>query len=127
MEGQLHQSRGGHYDSAPIYIQRLHALDIRTGEEKFVGPVVIQASVPGRGDRSTGGRVPFHSLREHQRGGLLLLNGVVYIPWASPGDNGPYHGWVIGYDARTLEQLVTEWEPRSRFATGAAPGPIIPL
>src|SRR6266480_1413813 len=31
------------------FVQRLHALDITTGAEKFGGPVVIQASVPGSG------------------------------------------------------------------------------
>jgi hypothetical protein len=41
------------------FVQRLHALDITTGAEKFGGPVVIQASVPGSGDGSTGGNLPF--------------------------------------------------------------------
>jgi hypothetical protein len=87
------------------YIQRLHALNVGNGAEKFGGPVMIQASVAGTGDGNDGaGHVPFNPLRQHQRPGLLLSNGVVYISWASHGDNGPYHGWVIGYNATTLAQ-----------------------
>src|SRR6185295_6549775 len=36
------------------YVQRIHALDIRNGAEKFGGPVAIQASVPGIGGDSVG-------------------------------------------------------------------------
>src|SRR5262249_5398608 len=61
------------------YVQRLHALDLTTGAEKFGGPIVIQASVPGTGDGSSGGILPFNSLRENQRTGGLLANGVVYF------------------------------------------------
>jgi hypothetical protein len=35
---------------------------------------------------------------------MLLLNGVVYMAWASISDIDPYHGWIIGYDAQTLAQ-----------------------
>ena len=88
------------------YVQRLHALDITTGAEKLGGPVVIQATVPGTGDGNDGnGNVAFDPLREAQRAALTLVNGVVYVAWASHGDNGPYHGWVMGYDATTLQQV----------------------
>ncbi len=88
------------------YVQRLHALDITTGAEKFAGPVVLQASVPGTGSGSSGGQVPFDPLRENQRPGLLLSNGVVYIGFGSHGDNSPWHGWVLGYNASTLQQVL---------------------
>jgi chitodextrinase len=87
------------------YRQRLHALDIATGAEKFGGPVLIQASVPGSGGGSQAGNVPFDALRENQRPALLLSNGVVYIGFGSHGDIQPYHGWLLGYDAATLQQV----------------------
>ena len=71
------------------YVQRLHALDLTTGAEKFGGPVVINASVPGTGDGSSGGTLTFNSLRENQRTGLLLSNGVVYFGFSSPRRPGP--------------------------------------
>ncbi len=88
------------------YVQRLHALDATTGAEKFGGPVEIQASVPGTGAGAQGGHVPFNPLRANQRPALMLSNGVVYIAFASHGDNQPYHGWVLGYDATTLQQVL---------------------
>jgi hypothetical protein len=89
------------------YVQRLHALDITTGAEKFGGPVVIQASVPGTGAGNDGnGHVRFNALRENQRPALLLNNGVVYIGFGSHGDQTPFHGWVLGYDAHTLQQVM---------------------
>jgi hypothetical protein len=87
------------------YFQRLHALNIATGAEKFGGPVVIQASVRGTGAGSVGGIITFDPHLQNQRPALLLLNGVVYIGWASFGDLGNYHGWVLGYNAATLEQV----------------------
>ncbi|HWR37205.1 MAG TPA: Ig-like domain-containing protein [Clostridia bacterium] len=88
------------------YVQRLHALDITNGAEKFGGPKKITATVKGTGDGTDGsGNVSFQAKIELQRPALTLSNGVVYIAWASHGDNGPYHGWVIGYDADTLAQL----------------------
>src|SRR6266568_5339962 len=88
-----------------VLAQRLHALDITTGNERSNSPVVIEASVPGTGDGSSGGMVRFDPARELQRSGLLLAGGVVYIAWASYCDNDPYHGWILGYDPRTLAQV----------------------
>ena len=90
-------------EGASTWVQRLHALDITTGAEKFGGPVVIQASVSGTGSGSSGGTLAFDPLRENQRTGLLLSNGVVYLAWGSHGDNSPWHGWVIGYNATALQ------------------------
>jgi len=99
------------------YVQRLHALDLATGAEKLGGPVVIQASVSGSGDGAQGGQVPFDPLRENQRPALLLLNGVVYVAFASHGDTGPYHGWILGFDATTL-QLVMKYNTTPNGSAG---------
>jgi hypothetical protein len=90
-------------NSTTTFVQRLHALNVTTGVELSGSPVVIQASVAGSGDGSD--TVTFNSLRENQRAGLLLLNGVIYIAWASHCDIVPYHGWIMGYDAASLAQV----------------------
>ena len=87
------------------YVYRLHALDITSGAERFGGPVVIQAQAAGTGESNNGhGQVPFSAVNENQRTGLLLLNGVVYIGFASHEDTPPWHGWLLGYSASTLQQ-----------------------
>ena len=84
------------------YIWRLHALSIANGAEKFGGPTVITASVPGNGTGSSAGTLQFDSLYQLQRPGLLLLNGIIYIGFGSHEDTGPWHGWVLAYSASTL-------------------------
>ena len=49
------------------------------------------------------GNVVFDSKCQNQRPSLLLLGGVLYIGFASYCDSGPYHGWIIGYNAATLQ------------------------
>jgi hypothetical protein len=86
------------------YFQFLHALAVTTGAEKFGGPKVIAASIRAHGDGAENGQVRFDPLRENPRASLLLINGVVYLTWASSCDVDPYHGWVMAYDAATLAQ-----------------------
>jgi hypothetical protein len=99
---------------AAHYVQRLHALDITSGQEKFGGPATIgdttngnsnvtSVYVAGTGLGSIGGRLSFNAFWENQRPALTLSGGIVYIAWASHGDNGPYHGWVVGYRASNLQ------------------------
>jgi len=86
------------------FVLRLHALDVTSGAEKMGGPVALTATVQGTGNGSSGGTLSLDSEWQNQRPGLLLLNGIVYVGLASHGDNGPWHGWILGYDAATLQQ-----------------------
>jgi hypothetical protein len=86
------------------YFQRLHALDITSGAEKFGGPVAIQARALGHGTGSFNGTVSFNPKIQNQRAALLLQNGLVYIGWGSHCDLGLYHGWLMAYDAKLLVQ-----------------------
>ncbi len=86
------------------FFQRLHALDLFTGNEKVTPPQSISnaISVAGTGDGSVNGQLAFNPQTENARSGLALYNGVVYVSWASHEDTDPYHGWVIGFSASTL-------------------------
>ena len=82
------------------YAQYLHAIDLVTGKEKFNGPELISASAKN----ADGTTISFDPLLGNQRSALLLLNGAVYIAWASHGDNGDYHGWIMSYSAQDVSQ-----------------------
>jgi hypothetical protein len=94
-------------DAGGSFHQRLHALDLFSGNEKLNHgrPLEISASVAGNGDGSVGGTLSFNAQTEGQRAGLALVNGMVIVAWASHEDTDPYHGWLIAYDAATLEQV----------------------
>lgn len=87
--------------------QRLHALDVLTGEERFGGPVVVRAALKSPSSGAFGlfqRSVGFGALHENPRAALTLANGAVYLTWASSCDVGPYQGWIMTYDAHTLRQ-----------------------
>jgi hypothetical protein len=85
-------------------VQRLHALDITTGAERANSPVTLQATVSGTGSGSSGGSLSFDPKWSIQRPGLLLLNGFVYIGFASHCDFSSWHGWMLAYNASTMQQ-----------------------
>ena len=94
--------------------QRLHAVSLADGSEKLNGPTVIAAAVPGIGEGGT--VIHFNPLTQNQRPGLTLAlspgsasKNTVYIAWASHGDGGTYHGWVIGYNAADISQQSGAW------------------
>jgi fibronectin type 3 domain-containing protein len=103
------------------YVQRLHAINIADGTDA-ASPAQIGYTnngntnstsiyVYGSGDghvtdpyNSTGKQVvQFNALREAQRGALNLVNNQVYVEWASHGDNGPYHGWVVEWNVANVK------------------------
>lgn len=132
----------------PHYVTQIHALDLRNGREKAGGPVTVgdtmlhpdgsftndtAVSVPGTGAGSAGGVVSFNALRELSRPGLVLdtrvpghPHGVVFAGFADEGDIDPYHGWLVGFDAKTLKiATVFNSTPNGDFGgiwqAGAAP------
>ena len=80
-------------DTASNYHQRLHALDVTTGQEMAAGPTEIAA---------TFGATIFAPGQYMERAALLLDNGTLYTAWASHCDIGPYGGWIIALDESTL-------------------------
>lgn len=77
---------GGHFT------QRLHALDLATGADLPNSPVTIAAP-------------DFDPLFQNQRPALFLSGGDVFIGYASHCDKDPYHGFLMSYDATSLQQL----------------------
>ncbi len=85
-------------------VYRLHALDLLTGKEKLHKPAEIAGSVPGKGYDARNGVVTFNPTQEIQRTSLAISGDSVYVAFAADRDIGKYHGWVFGFDTRSLRQ-----------------------
>ena len=86
------------YESGNV-VHRLHALDVTTGLEKLGGPTTITASYTLNGSTTV-----FADLYQLNRPGLLLANGHIYIGFGSNCCNQYSQGWILSYNAATLQQ-----------------------
>jgi hypothetical protein len=70
----------------------LYSLDVDTGSTTPGWPVDLDAT-------ASYGTLNFDSHYQEERGGLALVNGIVYVSFSGyVGDCGTYHGWVVGID-----------------------------
>ncbi len=76
----------------------IHAVSLDDGSERSGGwPIDVTSAVPG-----------FDSPHQNQRGGLALMNGVLYVPYGGHyGDCLQYYGWVIGVNVANPSSVTT--------------------
>jgi hypothetical protein len=68
----------------------VYSLNVDTGVTNPNWPVDLNAAANYNG-------TTFTSLVQNERGGLAIVNGILYISFSGhAGDCGMYHGWVIG-------------------------------
>jgi hypothetical protein len=68
----------------------VYSLNVDTGATNPNWPVDLNAAANYNG-------TTFDSLVENERGGLAVVNGIVYVAFSGHfGDCGVYHGWVVG-------------------------------
>src|SRR5438132_10859819 len=74
----------------PTKKQFIFSLNVDTGATNPGWPVDVNATATYNG-------ITFTSLVQEERGGLALVNGIVYASYSGyNGDCGTYHGWVVG-------------------------------
>jgi len=88
------------------YLHRIHALNILNGAEQPNSPMVVRAAIAGKGVGSSGTVLAFDPKNNGlQRPALTLAGGVLYVVYSGFADTNPYHGWILGFDTLTLQQL----------------------
>jgi hypothetical protein len=88
------------------YVQYLHAVNLTDGTDRPGSPVKITATYNGSGDGNINNLITFDAQKQNQRAALTLVKGTVYVSFSSHCDWGPYHGWILGYNASTLHQQI---------------------
>ena len=101
------------YENSKSIVHRVHALDVTTGLEQAGSPVVISASYEYNGQNNV-----FVDKMQVNRPALRLDNGTLYIAFGSNGcRSGKEEGWVMAYNAATLQQVgAFDDEPSSSAA-----------
>ncbi|MBA3826612.1 MAG: hypothetical protein H0X24_22270, partial [Ktedonobacterales bacterium] len=84
-------------------MHRIHRIDTATGLD-IVPSIVVNPTANGKGDGNVNKVIHFNAVTENERMNPLLLNGKVYITYAGFADQYPYHGWIVGFNAQTLQQ-----------------------
>lgn len=80
----------------------IYSLNVDTGATNSGWPVDVNATAIYNG-------ITFNSLVQEERGGLVLVNGIVYVAYSGyAGDCGNYHGWVVGVNI-TNPSIVKAW------------------
>lgn len=99
----------------------LHALDLGSGSERAGWPVLIHGSVAGNAPGSVGGQVAFNPAIQHQRPGLLFMDGRLYIGFGAHCDHDiqHYHGWIFSYSASDPAQPPQVFNTTPERSTGA--------
>ena len=70
----------------------IYSLNVDTGATNAGWPVDVNATATYNG-------MTFESRVQEERGGLALVDGIVYVPYSGySGDCDNYHGWVVGVD-----------------------------
>jgi iron transport multicopper oxidase len=87
------------------------ALDLSTLADRPGFPVPIQGSA----DNNPG--VTFNPTMQHQRPGLVMINGSVYAGFGSHCGITPYKGWVFGVSS--TGQIEARWSTEDQFNDGA--------
>ncbi len=70
-------------------------------------------SAPGG---QSGSVIAFNAILQMERPAVTLVNGNLFLAFASHGDDGPYYGWVLGYKASNLS-LVAAFDDITSFET----------
>ena len=84
----------------------IHKISLSTGAD-LTPPVEIAGSHGG---------VAFQSWYHLQRPALLLLNGRIYVAFASHQDETPYYGWMFAYDTNLRQVGIFNYSPRKSGA-----------